>query len=258
MEPCEEFPTEGTEEPIYNSSDSEGNSSSDEDLDVDVNEEETSKDEKDRGVPNYLNKDFSAHQIQEKWESKFPFAIYSTKERGWLCKVCAEYSERTEQRKAVSVELNEHPTRTFLGHENSKKHANALKQQREVRKILTKGTIYKQMINGEKHQTVSTRERNKRVIKEFLKTAYVAKKKWAVREHFPDTIDFLRELPDEDSEKHFQEANCRVTYASKKSADEFIKCLSDYLEEGFKNRLLAASHSSLMTDETTDISDRAE
>ena len=79
MEPCEEFPTEGTEEPIYNSSNSEVNSSIDEDLDVDVNEEETSKDEKDRGVPNYLHKDFSVHQIQEKWESKFPFAIYSTK-----------------------------------------------------------------------------------------------------------------------------------------------------------------------------------
>ena len=64
MEPCEEFPTEGTEEPIYNSS-------SDEDLNVDVNEEETSKDEIDRKVPNYLNKDnsyFSTHQIQEKWE----------------------------------------------------------------------------------------------------------------------------------------------------------------------------------------------
>ena len=93
MEPCEEFPTEGTEEPIYNSSDSEVNSSSDEDLDMDVNEEETSKDEIDREVPNYLNKGnshFSAHQIQEKWESKFPFAIYSAKERGWLCKACAE------------------------------------------------------------------------------------------------------------------------------------------------------------------------
>ena len=44
MEPCEEFPAEGTEQPICNSSDSEVNSSSDEDLDVDVNEEETSED----------------------------------------------------------------------------------------------------------------------------------------------------------------------------------------------------------------------
>ena len=115
------------------------------------------------------------------------------------------------------------------------------------------------MIDGEKRQTISTRERNRRVIKKFMKTAYyVAKKKWAVRENFPDTIDFLRELPDEDIEKHFQEARSRATYASKKSADEFIKCLSDYLEEGFKNRLLAASDFSLMADETADISDRAE
>ena len=100
MEPCEEFPAEGTEEPIYNSCGSEVSSSSDEDLDVDVNDDETSKDKSEREVPNYLNKDnsyFSAHQIHEKWESKFPFAIYSTKERGWFCKVCAEYSEGTEQ-----------------------------------------------------------------------------------------------------------------------------------------------------------------
>ena len=116
MEPCEEFPAEGTEEPIYNSSDSEVNRSSDEDLDVDVNEEETSEDEIDREVPNYLNTDnsyFSAHQIQEQWESKFPFA-YSEKERGWLCKVCAEYNEGTEQWKTAAVKLQEHPTRTFL------------------------------------------------------------------------------------------------------------------------------------------------
>ena len=146
MEPCEEFPAEGTEEPIYNSCGSEVSSSSDEDIDVDVNDDETSKDKSEREVPNYLNKDnsyFSAHQIHEKWESKFPFAIYSTKERGWFCKVCAEYSEGTEQWNTVAVELHEHPTRTFWGHEDSKKHVYALKKQREVRKILTEGTIYK-------------------------------------------------------------------------------------------------------------------
>ena len=53
--------------------------------------------------------------------------------------MCAKYSDVTEQWKAVAVKLYEHPTRTFLGHKNSKKHVNALKNQREVRKILTKG-----------------------------------------------------------------------------------------------------------------------
>ena len=180
------------------------------------------------------------------------------KKRGWLCKVCAEYSKGTEQWKTVVVKLHEHPTRTFLGHENSKKYINALEKQREVRKILTKGTIYKQMIDGGKGQTISTRERNRRVIKKFMKTAYVAKKNWAVRENFPDTIDFVGEFPDEDIVKNFQGASSRATYASKISANEFMKCLSGYLEEGFKNRLLAASDVSLMTDETTDISDHAE
>ena len=90
-----------------------------------------------------------------------------------------------------------------------------------------------------------------------MKTAYVAKKNWAVRENFPDTIDFVREFPDEDIVKNFQGASSRATYASKISADEFMKCLSGYLE-GFKNRLLAASDVSLITDETTDISDHAE
>ena len=69
MEPCEEFPTEGTEESIYNSSDIEVNSSNDEDLDVDVNKEETSKDEIDREVLNYLNKDNSISQLIKFWRS---------------------------------------------------------------------------------------------------------------------------------------------------------------------------------------------
>ena len=67
-----------------------------------------------------------------------------------------------------------------------------MKKEREVRKILAKETIYKETIDGEKHQTVSTRERNRRVIKKFMKiTSYAAKKKWAVLENFPDTIDFF-------------------------------------------------------------------
>ena len=69
--------------------------------------------------------------------------------------MCAEYSEGTEQWKTVNVKLHENPTRTFLGHENSKKHVNVLKKQRQVRKILTKGTIYKQIIDGEKRERLA-------------------------------------------------------------------------------------------------------
>ena len=58
--------------------------------------------------------------------------------------------------------------------------------------------------------------------------------------------------------KHLNDCSSRATYTSKTSAEEFVQCISDYLEDGFKDRLLAASEFSLMTDETTDISERAE
>lgn len=125
--------------------------------------------------------------------------------------------------------------------------------------MLSKGRIYKQMVDGERQQSITTKERNRRGIKKFMKTTYyLAKKMWAVRENFPDTVEFLQELPDIDMEKHLHEASSRTTYMSKKSADEFVKCSSNYLEKGFKNRLLAASDFSLMTDKTTDIADHAE
>ena len=37
-----------------------------------------------------------------------------------------------------------------------------------------------------------------------------------------------------------------------------MQCISDYVEEGFKDRLLTNSEFSLMTDETSDMSDQAE
>ena len=37
-----------------------------------------------------------------------------------------------------------------------------------------------------------------------------------------------------------------------------MQCISDYVEEWFKDRLLTNSEFSLMTDETSDMSDQAE
>ena len=71
------------------------------------------------------------------------------------------------------------------------------------------------MIDHKKCQTVSTTERKRRVTKKCMKTAYyVAKKIQAVHKNFPQTIDFLQQLP-EDIEKHFQEASSEATYTSK-------------------------------------------
>ena len=37
------------------------------------------------------NTSMVAHQIQEKWETTYPFAIYTAKQQRWLCNICAEY-----------------------------------------------------------------------------------------------------------------------------------------------------------------------
>ena len=87
---------------------------------------------------------------------------------------------------------------------------------------------------------------------------FIARKKWAIRENFSDIVNFLKRLGDDDIEKHLFESSTRATYVSTSSTDEFIKCLSDHLEEGFLSRLAAATDFSLMADETTDIADRAQ
>ena len=71
-------------------------------------------------------------------------------------------------------------------------------------------------------------------------------------------MEFIRDLGDEDIDKHSNESSSRATYTSKTSAEQFVQCISDCLEERFIDRLLAASDFSLVTDETTDIFDRTE
>ena len=103
------------------------------------------------------------------------------------------------------------------------------------------------------------RSNNETVIKKFLNTLYfVACKKWAVRENFSDIILFLKGLGDGDIFYHLQQASARASYISTTSTDEFLKCLSNHLENGFLDRLTAASEFSLMSDETMDIADQAE
>ena len=57
---------------------------------------------------------------------------------------------------------------------------------------------------------------------------------------------------------HLRGSSARATYVLTASTDEFIRCLSDFLEQGFINRLTAAREFSLLADETTDIAGRAE
>ena len=79
-----------------------------------------------------------------------------------------------------------------------------------------------------------------------------------VRENLQDVIEFIKDLGDEDLSSHLPESSTCATYISTASPDEFITCLSDFLEEGFINRLPAAREFSLLADETTDITGMVE
>ena len=114
---------------------------------------------------------------------------------------------------------------------------NAIKKKQQLKTMLTKGTIYKQIRDATTRQSDSTKKRNRRVIKKFLKTTYfIARRKWAVRENFSDFIDFLRDLRDEEIDQHLRECISHATYTSTTTSDEFFKCLSEYLEDGFSAR----------------------
>ena len=75
------------------------------------------------------------------------------------------------------MKLNQHPTRIFESHVNSGKHDSAVRKKQEVKRMLTKGRVYKQMCDGERKRMISTKERNRTVIKKLMKTSYFVVKK---------------------------------------------------------------------------------
>ena len=138
-----------------------------------------------------------AHQIQEKWELHYLFAFYSAAQKGWLCQMCSEYGKGDDYCRNVGAKLHEHPTDTFECHIKSKKDQDSKKKKQEIKNLLSKGSIYQQIFQGEQYHSQNTKKRNRCVIKKFIQTTYfVAQKKWAVRENFSDVIDFLRNLGD--------------------------------------------------------------
>ena len=107
--------------------------------------------------------------------------------------------------------------------------------------FFSKRSIYKYIYQGGETENQKTKQRNRRIIKKFLKPSYfLARKKWAVRENFEDVIEFLNDLGDQDINDHLRESSSRATYVSTTSTDEFLRCLSDHLEGDFLCRLISA------------------
>lgn len=92
----------------------------------------------------------------------------------------------------------------------------------------------------------------------FKRDYFIATKKCAIQENFADLTDFLKNISDEDILKHLVGCSSKPGYVSETSCDEFLWCLSNYLETKMKNRLIPPDEFNLLTDEFTDILNRAE
>ena len=69
-----------------------------------------------------------------------------------------------------AVDFGEHPTRYLERHQNGNTHRNAVKQKQLFQKMLAKGGIYVQIVAGVGNSNQSIVERNRQVIKKFMKT----------------------------------------------------------------------------------------
>ena len=92
-----------------------------------------------------------------------------------------------------------------------------------------------------------------------MKTVYhFALKRFAIREIFEDVVDYLPNLGDVDIQEHLDQSSSHATYISKTAVDEYLTFSSDYLKDGLLSHLITTSDCSMLTDEITDISHRAE
>ena len=81
-----------------------------------------------------------------KWERAFSRSYYSAAEEGWFCETCQEYSHNGyENWKTFPRKYDTHLGVFFREHESSKKHKDAVANKKEVKAILSKGNVLKQL-----------------------------------------------------------------------------------------------------------------
>ena len=202
----------------------------------------------------------NALSFTEKWEKKYTWSYYSTTKGGWFCKTCEEYSDSHDAYwKTLPRKHDEHPGVFFKEHVSSEKHAKAIRNKQNIKVMLSKGNVVRQLTKGMENKTERDRKRNRNMIKNFLKTVYfLAKKKWAVKNNFEDMIKFLSDIGIEEIKLHLENAPQNATYTSTTSAEQFLKIIGDYLNEQLVTDILAAGDFSVLADESTDEGDRAQ
>ena len=196
----------------------------------------------------------------EKWEKLYTWSYYSSTKGGWFCKTCEEYSDSHDGYwKTLPRKHDQHPGIFFTEHLHSEKHVRSGKNKKEVKVMLSKGNVIKQLTKGMENKTEKDRKRNRKTIKKFIKTIYfLAKRKWAVKYNYDELLNFLSDIGDEDITLHLQNAPSNATYISTSSAEQFLKVIGDYLNEKLITDILAACEFSVLADESTDEGDRSQ
>ena len=121
---------------------------------------------------------------------------YSCLKGGWFCKTCEEYSDSHDiYWKTFPRKHDEHPGMFFNEHVNSDKHKKSLRNKQELKIMLSKGNVVRQLTKAMENKTEKDRRKNRTLMKKILKTIYfLAKQKWAVKNNFEDMINFLSNI----------------------------------------------------------------
>ena len=95
----------------------------------------------------------------------------------------------------------------FNEHVNSDKHKKSLRNKQELKIMLSKGNVVRQLTKAMENKTEKDRRKNRTLMKKILKTIYfLAKQKWAVKNNFEDMINFLSNISVEDNKLHTENA----------------------------------------------------
>ena len=148
---------------------------------------------------------------------------------------------------------------TFEGHLSSEKHKRATEHRQQVKRMLSKGTVFQQIVKAHEVKANESAIQNKIVLVKLFKAVYfLAKKNWAVKRNFPDLITFLQDIGDLDIIRHVAKAPKNATYLSHYMVEEYTKIISDYLEENTIRNLDTSVDFTLLADESTDEADRSQ
>ena len=103
---------------------------------------------------------------------------YSCLKGGWFCKTCEEYSDSHDiYWKTFPRKHDEHPGMFFNEHVNSDKHKKSLRNKQELKIMLSKGNVVRQLTKAMENKTEKDRRKNRTLIKKFLKSLFYSETK---------------------------------------------------------------------------------